>query len=191
MIYFSPPLRINYPLPAQAVGRCPVGGCPTGRCRQQRGSTLLVALVMLVLLTLIAVSSINSTSSNIELVANAQFREEALAATQVAVENVLSNNDFKTTQPGPQQIDINKDGIVDYSITFNPAPQCISRVAAVATDVGFPSQCAADAKIGSICYWTVWDIRAVVADVSTGASLTLHQGVRTLVGWDTAVAACP
>ena len=188
MIYFSPPLRINYPLPAQAVGRCPVGGCPTGRCRQQRGSTLLVALVMLVLLTLIAVSSINSTTSNIELVANAQFREEALAATQVAVENVLSNNDFKTTPPGPQQIDI---GIVNYSITFNPAPQCISRVAAVATDVGFPSQCAADAKIGSICYWTVWDIRAVVADVSTGASLTLHQGVRTLVGWDTAVAACP
>ena len=50
--------------------------------KQQRGSTLLVGLIMLVLLTLVAVSAINSTTSSVQMVGNAQFREEATAAAK-------------------------------------------------------------------------------------------------------------
>ena len=90
--------------------------------RQQHGSTLLVALIMLVLLTLVAVSAINSTTSSVQMVGNAQFREEANAAAQQAIEQVLSTPDFMTTPPVAQNIDVNRDGTADYTVTFAPAP---------------------------------------------------------------------
>jgi len=162
-------------------------GLGTG-IKQQRGSTLLVALVMLVLLTLIAVSAINSTTSSIEMVGNAQFREEAIAAAELAVEKVISTGDFKTTAPAPQNIDINQDGTTDYTVTFEPKPSCISVKPVVIGDFGVPSVCAS--SIGAVCFWTGWDITAVVNDVKTGASVILHHGVKTLAGVNVAVTQC-
>ena len=156
--------------------------------KQQYGSTLLVALIMLVLLTLIAISAIKSTSSSLQVVGNAQFREEAKAAAQQAIEKVISDGNFKDTPPAPQNIDVNQDGTSDFTVTFSPAPSCISFKPADPNDVGFPTICAS--SIGAVCYWTVWDIRAVVSDVQTGANVVLHQGVKTIAGLDTAVVAC-
>jgi type II secretory pathway pseudopilin PulG len=156
--------------------------------KKQRGSTLLVALVMLVLLTLIALSAIKSTASSIQVVGNAQFREEANAAAQQAIEKVISNGDFRTVPPTPQNIDVNRDGTADYTVTFAPAPSCISYQPVDPADPGVPSVCAS--SIGAVCYWTTWDIRAVVSDVQTGAGVILHQGVRTIAGLDAAVVSC-
>jgi Tfp pilus assembly protein PilX len=154
----------------------------------QRGSTLLVALIMLVLLTLVAVSAINSTSNSVQMVGNAQFREEATAAAQQAIENVISNANFQTVAPLPQNIDVNNDGIPDYTVTFAPAPTCLSAKPVVAGMPGVPSVCAS--SIGTVCYWTLWDLRATVSDVNTGASISLHQGIRTIAGLNAAVASC-
>jgi len=154
----------------------------------QRGSTLLVALIMLVLLTLTAVSAINSTTTSLQMVGNAQFTEEANAAAQQAIENVISSNGFETTAPAPQNIDINNDGTADYTVTFSPAPQCISVKAVTVGDPGVPTICAS--SIGAVCFWTEWDIRAVVSDAKTGASVNLHQGVKTIAGLNAAVASC-
>ena len=156
--------------------------------KQQRGSTLLVALIMLVLLTLIAVSAINSTSGSVQMVGNAQFREEANAAAQKAIENVISNSDFMTTPPVPQDIDVNNDGVMDYTVTFAPIPSCVTYAPVVVGDPGVPSICAS--SIGAVCYWTTWDISAVVNDVNTGAGVTLHQGIRTIAGLNAAVVSC-
>ena len=156
--------------------------------RQQSGSTLLVALIMLVLLTLVAVSAINSTTSSIQMVGNAQFREEANAAAQKAIERVLSSPGFMTTAPAAQNIDINNDGTTDYSVTFSPVPNCISYRPVIAGEPGVPSICAS--SIGAVCYWTMWDITAVVNDVKTGVGVTLHQGVKTVAGLNAAVASC-
>jgi Tfp pilus assembly protein PilX len=156
--------------------------------KQQCGSTLLVALIMLVLLTLMAVSAINSTISSTLMVGNAQFSEEANAAAQQAIEKVISNTDFMTIAPAPQNIDINGDGVTDYTVTISPAPSCMSVKQVNVGDPGVPSVCAS--SIGAVCYWTVWDIRAELSDAKTGAKVVLHQGVKTIAGLNAAVASC-
>lgn len=157
---------------------------------KQRGSTLLIALVMLVLLTLIAISAMNASSSSIQVVGNAQFREEANAAAQQAIETVISNTNFQTTAPASQNVDINGDGNADYNVTFAPAPSCVSYIPVVATDAGVPPVCAGE--IGTaLCYWTIWDITAVVTDINgSGATSMVHQGVRTIAGLNAALAQC-
>lgn len=164
-----------------------VEGSVTG-IRQQRGSTLLVALIMLVLLTLIAVSAINSTSGSVQMVGNAQFREEANAAAQQAIEQVLSSPDFMTTPPAAQNIDVNLDGTADFTVTFAPAPACLSAKPATYGEPGVPTVCSS--SIGAVCFWTMWEIRAVVSDPSTGAAVNVRQGVKTITGLNAAVTSC-
>lgn len=156
---------------------------------KQCGSTLLVALVMLILLTMMAISAMTSTTSSIQVVGNAQFREEANAAGQKAIESVLSSNAFLTTPPAAQQVDVNGDAVMDYGVTFTPAPSCVSFVAAQPTDNNLPAICVS--SIGAVCYWTVWDVTAVVTDLhGSGATTTIHQGVKTIAGVNTALASC-
>lgn len=156
----------------------------------QRGSTLLVALIMLVLLTLIAVSAMSTTTVSLQAVGNAQFLEEAQAAGQRAIENVLSNGDFRNTPPVPQTIDINQDGAMDYTVTFAPPPACLSYRKALPTDANFPTDCIVGAGLTATCYWTTWDITANVTDTTTGANVVIHQGVRTIAGLNAAVNFC-
>lgn len=154
----------------------------------QRGSTLMVALVMLVLLTLIALSAMSTTTTSIQVVGNAQFREEAVSAGQRAIENVLRNGDFRVSAPVPQNIDINLDNTPDFTVTFEPAPACTSYLAVDASDPEVPKICTE--TVGATCYWTIWDITARVTDIVTGANVVIHQGVRTIAGWHTAVNQC-
>lgn len=176
------------------------------RIKQQRGSTLLVALIMLVLLTLIAVSAVNSTTTSIQVVGNAQFREEAGAVAQQAIEQVISSNFTVAPVSSPISVDINKDGKVDYtgqvdtpictsSIALtnnqlnplNPADQpCIS--SGQSTTTGIVGASGVVATTQSWCYKQSWDIKSTVADSNTGASTTVHQGVYIRVPTGTA---CP
>lgn len=155
----------------------------------QRGSTLLVALIMLVLLTLIALSSMNATTTSIQVVGNAQFREEANAAGQKAIENVISSSAFQATPPVPQDFDVNGDGVMDYTVTFDPAPSCVSYVPVSPADANVPAVCYG--SVGDLCFWTVWDVTAVVTDLhGSGATSTIHQGVRTIAGLNAALTSC-
>lgn len=160
--------------------------------RQQRGSTLLVGMIMLVLLTLIAVSAIESTTSSLQIVGNAQFREEATAAGQQAIENVISSTAFTTSAPADQNIDVNNDGAADYKVTFSPAPSCIKyNVVDTSTETGLPKDCYG--SMTGLCYRTYWDVTAIVSDANagtTGATVTLHQGIKLLVGLNAALASC-
>lgn len=155
---------------------------------KQQGSTLLVGMIMLILLTLLAVSAIQSTTSNLQVVGNAQFREEATAAAQQAIENVISNRTFTTSVPPEQSIDINRDGVTDYSVVFSPEPRCNSSVVLdTATAPFVPEDC-----IGppGLCYRTTWDISALVSDDKTGAKVLVHQGVKLIVAVKSAMSSC-
>lgn len=154
--------------------------------RGQRGSTLLVGLIMLVLLTLVAVSAINATTTSVQMVGNAQFREEATAAAQQAIEKVISNGDFRSVPPNDQDILVN--GVATYHVTFVPRPECVSVRPVDPTDPAVPRECAS--SIGTVCFWTLWDIKANVTDLKSGASLAVHQGVRTIAGLNTATTSC-
>ena len=167
----------------------------------QRGSTLLVALVMLVLLTLMAISAINSTTSSIQVVGNAQFREEANAAAQQAIENVISSNfTANPTAAATAASTAVSFGVASYNVTV-AVPTCTSSVAInnaelnSALDTDKPCYGGANGDGGGIigsdgkkiitgqswCYKQKWDISATVADANTGANTTLHQGVFTKV----------
>src|SRR3989338_11632734 len=91
---------------------------------KQRGSTLLVALVMLMLLTMIALSAMNSTSSSIQVVGNAQFREEANTAAQQAIENIISS-DF-TVAPAASSVAV-AFGAAGYTAEVE-VPTCTSSI---------------------------------------------------------------
>lgn len=101
----------------------------------QRGSVLIVSLVMLVLMTLIAVSAIQTTGNMIQVVGNAQFREEAVSAGQQAIDqligSVTATEGIKTKAAEMNaaiiSVDVTGDGTGDYAVTFSPLPTCLSR----------------------------------------------------------------
>ncbi len=174
--------------------------------KQQRGSTLLVALIMLVLLTLIAVSAINSTTASIQMVGNAQVREESASVAQQGIEGMLSYNFTAAPAASAISVDINNDGTPDYVGQVN-MPTCISSIPLTNAQLNFAvaadQQCASSDKktntgiIGasgvvattqSWCYKQTWELSATVADNVTGANTTVHQGVYIRVPTGTA---CP
>lgn len=159
---------------------------------KQHGSTLIVALVMLMLLTLMAISAMNSTTSNIQVVGNAQFREEASAAAQQGIERVISSN--FTVSPAASAIAVSF-GAANYAASV-AAPTCLSSIglnndaldpsdpndavclsSGSATNTGIMNASGVVAAGQSWCYEQKWDIRATVDDANTGANTAVHQGV--------------
>ena len=59
--------------------------------RAQQGITLIVGLIMLVLITLIVTSAFMLSHTNLKSVGNMQFRDESIAAANVAIEQVLAS----------------------------------------------------------------------------------------------------
>ena len=130
---------------------------------QQRGSSLLLSLVMLVVLTLLVVSAIRISNSNLKTVGNMQFKNEAVAAAQQAIEQQVLSDVGNFYTPVDQAISIN-----GYTGTIS-APVCLKMVPVSGYSVDFAASAPRD---------TYWDIKAVVTDTRTGASSTVHQGVK-------------
>lgn len=156
----------------------------------QRGQTLVTGLVMLLLLSILAVAAVRGSVSSIQVVGNAQFREEAYAAAQQAIERLISDPSFTLTRPDPASIDANGDGTADYTATFPTAPTCLQYKPIDHTDPTLPNECYGSSGGPALCYWTVWDIGAAVVDAQTEASVAVHQGVKTIAGLNAALASC-
>jgi type II secretory pathway pseudopilin PulG len=155
---------------------------------RQRGATLIVGLIMLAVITLLVTSAFTLSGTNLKAVGNMQFRDEATAAANVAIERVLSG--FISAPPTAQtvQVDLNNDGTNDYSVAISPS--CIT-----SSIVGDPSGVGQKGSVelgpalsvgegGFVGFLTVWNIRASVTDPISGASVTVHQGVRKLLTSD-------
>ncbi|MDP1637768.1 MAG: PilX N-terminal domain-containing pilus assembly protein [Candidatus Nitrotoga sp.] len=158
----------------------------------QRGSTLLVALVMLMLLTLVAISAMNASTTSIQVVGNAQFREEANNAAQQAIEGVISNN--FTANPVSSVVTVNVGG-TDY-VAAVAVPTCKNTVPLINSelDTNNPEDavCLSSGSLQNTgvmnasgvlsttqpwCYQQTWEVNATVNDSDTGASTSVHQGV--------------
>ena len=138
---------------------------------RQQGSTLLVSLIFLVVITLFGISAINTSSLNLRIAANAQFQQQALAAAQLGIEKAIGSLATVTPPPTPTMaLDVNKDGDVDYTATISPAV-CISSKAAT----GYSTEYCAT---GACPVDTNWELVSTVSDTSTGARVTLRQGVK-------------
>ena len=156
--------------------------------RRERGATMIVALIMLALITLLVVNAFTLSSSNLKAVGNMQAREETLAAANQAIERLVSSPFYNALGTQTWAVDINKDGVNDYSVTTNK-PVCIRAGQATAA---YPSDVELGSAMTAGSFWNVdWDIQASVTDSVTGASTVIHQGVRTYLSQTQKETACP
>ncbi len=156
--------------------------------RDQRGATLIIGLILLVLIGLIVVNAFTLSSSNLKSVGNMQVREEAVAAANQAVEQVISSDFTASLVAQTVTVDINKDDSVDYTVAV-ATPTCVR-----ATRSAFspPSDVELGPGMSGGSTWnTDWDISATVNDASTGAGVRVRQGVRVLLSQSQRAAACP
>ena len=153
--------------------------------RTQRGATLVVGLVMLTLITVMVTSAFTMSTTDLQSVGNMQAREEATAAANKAIEQVLSSPFTDTPSSESIDVDINNDGTADYSVDF-AKPTCVSASEIAGTTAPASSILlgAAFYKSTSSFYQTIWDLDATVtdlADSANGASVHVRQGVRVLL----------
>jgi len=158
-----------------------------GSRASQGGATLIIGLIMIVLITLIVVNAFMLSSSNLKSVGNMQVRDEAVAAANGAIELVISSAFTDAPVAQTINVDINKDGVVDYVVSL-AAPVCIRVGPSTAAS---PSDVELGAAMSMGSTWnTDWDINATVSDVASGAVVRVRQGVRALLTQTQKTAVC-
>lgn len=180
---------------------------------RQGGATLIMTLIFLVIMSLLAVTAFNMTTTNVRITANAQARNEAMAAAEVALASTISNTQF-STDPGliaatPYPVDINGDGTTDYTVKRDPRPKC-NKVKTIknsqldpsipadlgcmgssaASNSGYDSPLTGSTAGDSMCANSEWNIRASVVDPATNAEVAINQGVALRVLVTDADSAC-
>ena len=143
----------------------------------QRGMTLLVGMIMLVLITMLVTTAFTMSTSNLKAVGNMQAHDQAIAAANVALEQVLSSPFTTAPQAESINVDNNNDGTADYVVAI-ATPVCVRAsidTLASKSDIDNP-------LLSTIDQWnTVWDVKAVVTDANTGANTTVSAGMRVLL----------
>ena len=148
---------------------------------RQRGVTLVVGLIMLVLITLVVTSAFTLSSTNLKAVGNMQFRDEAVAAANVAIERVMSADFTLAPAATSQNVDIDQDGTVDYIVNVQ-APVCVRAAPITSLPATDPdaSICAVGSGGAPVCFETIWELTATVSNAGaaalTGATATVRQG---------------
>lgn len=184
--------------------------------RKEDGVTLVVALVMLVLITLLVVTGLNMNQGSMQTVGNMQQRNEAYAAAQETVEQVISSTKFFETPANAiaspcngtantNCIDLNGDGTPDVTVALNPPPGCVAVKGIKNMTLDFSNTEDLGCAVGdggnygtvgavsgnSMCSDTTWEIHAVATDAVTQAKVEVTQGVGVRIGNDAVTASCP
>ena len=163
----------------------------------QRGNTLLMGLILLVLLTLMGLASVNTATSNLKVVGNMQYQQEALGAAQVSLNKVMSKGSYfadPTTAPVTDTVDVTGDGIIDYTVALTQpcilsttditaaelrptvADDLLCMSSSTLKNAGIMGQTTGAAK--SDCANVTWRITATVNDASSKSAVTLTQSAR-------------
>ena len=156
---------------------------PQSPITRQRGViTMFICIVMLLLCTVMVVTAFSLSSMNLKAVGNVQMRDEAIAAADLAIEDIITSGifnqvSFYSTFPRTVSVDINNDGVDDYSVQV-PVPVCVRAEQANTTttsSVTLPGMSATSA-------WnTVWELDATAQASATGVSVQVLQGIRVLL----------
>ena len=161
------------------------------RIPRQRGVTLIIGLIMLVVIILMVVTAFSLSSTNLKSVGNMQEREQAMAAANVAIEQLISSpftNDPAAAVVSDISVDINNDDVTDYSVHI-ATPVCIRAVVAAAAA---PSDAELGSSMSAGSTWnTDWDIDATVTDAASGTKVEVHQGIRVVLSSTQKTAVCP
>ena len=147
---------------------------------RQGGMTLVVGLIMLLVITLFVVSAVRLSTANLRTVGNMQVRNEAAAASQRAIEDMMSSTaaftDPAAIDPtAPVTVTVNK---TDYSVA-RATPVCVKTEPVTGNSYD---------NSGLALQDTYWDLETTATNANSGASVTTHQGVRVRLS---ASATCP
>jgi len=165
--------------------------------RSQGGVTLLVTLIMLILITLMVTTAFTLSNSNLKSVGNMQFRNEALAAANVAIEQQISSaNSFtnptaKTISVGSYNVSVAKPVCLyvsdvveqstadkDATLKLDSASSSDVRTGLGAGTTGTGTTTTVTPVVSGSYLNTYWDIAATVNDGISGALVTAHQGIK-------------
>ncbi len=127
---------------------------------RQQGAALIVALLLLTVLTLLGISSVNNSTVNLRVTANLQAYQEAEAAAQDAIEQVISSVDVFNAP-------VENEFVVDGIDVVVDVPVCLL----IRNAEGYSATFALAPKD------TQWDIRATATDSITGARAVVNQGI--------------
>jgi len=141
------------------------------------GSVLVVSLIMLTVITLMVTSAYNASTTNLQSVGNMQFRNEALASANIAIDQVISSPFTDSPAAEDINIDIDNSGTTDYIVNIT-LPTCVR--ATVASTPAL-SSLSLPAMSGSSSWNTVWEVEATVTDANSGVAVEVHSGVRVLL----------
>ena len=167
---------------------------------RQSGITLVVSLIMLIVLTLLVVSAVRFGNINLKIAGNAQTEAESTAATQVAVEQTLTQVLAATDTnlvPAQDALMVSTGGAT-YTVKVDK-PTCLlaKNVKNIDLDptknddlrcygnVDGEAQMGADGKLlapMTACKSQQWDIAATTTDSVSGAKVSILQGVSQRVG---------
>ncbi|MBK9605488.1 MAG: hypothetical protein IPO58_03330 [Betaproteobacteria bacterium] len=162
--------------------------------RGERGATLLIGLIMLVLLTLHALAAYTTSTVQLRIVGNMQDRQDARAAANVAVGQVLSSPAFVAPAGGASgilaDIDIDGDGSGDFRVTVTATCTALLPLQPSELDPGIPDdfQCLAGTAFegGSLCATSHWNLQAVAVPAmgaaATGVAVEVNQGAAVRLG---------
>jgi hypothetical protein len=158
---------------------------PTAGPRQERGATLIVAVIVLMLITMTVISAFRVSRSNTQAVVNTQFRDEALAAANLVLEDVISLSDVQTLTGADgtipvRTVDINQDGVDDLQVAL-AQPRCVRVEPSGAGEEQSLSGVESNVANSGLTY-VLWEIQADVTDAATGAQVSVVQGFRQQVG---------
>lgn len=160
----------------------------------QSGLTLVVSLIMLIVLTLLVVSAIRFGNINLKITGNAQTQAEAAAAAQVAIEQVVQyaiggtnlsamNATTTTVSTGGKSYAV---AVTKPNCNLTQNVDATTLDPANANDRACFGQTDRDALVTSgntlttspaACKSQMWDLKASVGDASSGAQVTVLQGV--------------
>lgn len=168
--------------------------------RSQTGVTLVVSLIMLVVLTLLVVSAIRFGNINLKVANNAQIDAEGQAAALTAIEQMLVTIDDAekiddvaamnqlniSTGGSSYKVDVTKPGCImtRYLMTDELAPQTKPEDRACFGGGGADQILNSSGVIvaqPTECKSQQWETTASINDTTSGASITMVQGVSARV----------
>lgn len=162
----------------------------------QSGATLIIGLIFLTFIALAVSTAFTLSSTNLQAVGNMQNRDEAVAAANQSIEQVVSSlmktSGGTTFTPTADQnlVDIDSDGTNDFTVDV-ALPVCLE-VAEVSAGSGPGSGSSAGLGLPSVeaAYNTLWNITATATDTKSGTSVVVNQGVRIQISETLKTAHC-
>lgn len=139
----------------------------------QNGATLIIGLIMLLLIMVMVFAAARMSSNNTQAVANMQFRDQAIAAANVALEETLTGLfSTKFTAAQTKFVDMNNDGTNEFTVTVS-IPVCVEEKPA-----GNAPLSSANLNMGSGQWEVLLDFSILAVDATTGARAAIRSGQR-------------